>query len=63
MIFCFNRCYPISVQVTCHPQQDTDKDVSIGDTDDAAAEMTTVEYYHSTLAYCANEAAEAFELY
>ena len=51
-----------SVQVTCHPQQDTDKDASDGDTDDPA-EMVTLEYYHSTLAYCTNEAAEAFELY
>ena len=50
------------MQVTCNPQQDTDKDVSDGDTDDTV-EITTLEYFHSTQAYSANEAAEAFELY
>ena len=55
------------MQVTCLPQQDTDKDVSYicnEDKDfDDRPEMTVYEYFHSTQAYCANEAAEAFELY
>ena len=50
------------MQVTCNPQQETDIDVNDGDIDDTA-EMTTLEYFHSTQAYSANEAAEAFELY
>ena len=55
----------ISVQITCHPQQDTDRDFSDGDSDDST-EMIPFEHSHSsdsTLTYSINEMAEVFELY
>ena len=58
------HCF-ISVQITCHPQQDTDRDFSDGDLDDSE-EMIAFEHSHSsdsTLAYSINEMAEVFELY
>ena len=50
----------ISRQITCHPQQDTDRDFSEEDSDNS---MIAFEHCHSTLAYINDEVAEVFELY
>ena len=47
----------ISVQVTCHPVQDTDNDEESDN-----VELLTFECYHSASAYCNNEVTEIFEL-
>ena len=52
----------ISVQITCHPQQDTDQDFSEGDSDNLI-EMIAFEHCHSSPAYINDEVAEVFELY
>ena len=52
------------MQVTCHPQQDTDEDVGYLDrypTSDAALPLTAPDYYHSAPAFSTNE-VEAYEL-
>ena len=49
----------ISVQITCHPQQDTDRDFSL----DNSIEMIAFEHCHSSPAYINDEVAEVFELY
>ena len=46
--------YIISVQVTCHPVQDTDNDED--------SELLTFESYRSASVYCNNEVTEIFEL-
>ena len=56
----------IFVQITCHPQQDTDRDFSDGPESDDSAEMIAFEHSpssDSTLTYSVNEMAEVFELY